>query len=157
MRHTRTHNQSIATQLEVQTDTSQCQRVYDTLHTAAWWGAADSVARLLATGVDCDARDHYGRTPLHDAASRGHLDIAALLLSHGADVNARDHFHGMTPLHWAAYGGDADMVVLLLTHGANPHLKDGDRHTAEYLARIQGHPQVLVMLRDKGLRRSRRE
>lgn len=127
-----------------------CGTEHNSLHVAAWSGDVRAVSLLLAAGFACDARDHYGRTPLHDAAAKGHVDVAELLLGHGADVNARDRCLRMTPLHCAASGGHAAMVALLLDHGAHPHLRDQSRNTAEMLARRQNHHAVLEVLRANG-------
>lgn len=44
---------------------------------------------LINMGVDVDARDDVGMTPLMWAAYYGNVEIAKLLLDNGADVNAR--------------------------------------------------------------------
>ncbi|RYG19769.1 ankyrin repeat domain-containing protein [bacterium] len=48
------------------------------------------VTALLDRGVDIDAEDDDGQTPLHEAAVYGHEELVELLLSRGADPNARD-------------------------------------------------------------------
>ncbi len=47
---------------------------------------------LLERGLDVNARDHGGFTPLMAAALQGLLDIARILLKAGADVKARGSF-----------------------------------------------------------------
>lgn len=62
-----------------------------TLHGCVQAGNLDGLKTLLASpGVQIDAVDEFGFTPLHLAADRGHEPIVALLLEHGADANIRD-------------------------------------------------------------------
>lgn len=51
---------------------------------------------LTEAGVDVNARDGRGRTPLHQAATAGRADFVRLLLCAGADPTARDK-RGLTP------------------------------------------------------------
>ena len=51
---------------------------------------------LDAPGIEVDAQNNFGRTPLHIAASRGNWQVARLLLSAGANALAKDA-RGMTP------------------------------------------------------------
>jgi ankyrin repeat protein len=67
------------------------------------------VGLLLEYGVDVDARDGKGGTPLHHAAEEEHTKVARLLLEYGADVNARNNT-GSTPLHSAARSGRVSLV-----------------------------------------------
>ena len=56
---------------------------------------------LLEAGVDIDARENRGLTPLHYAAGNNtNPDVAALLLEAGADPGVRD-IRGNTPLAYA--------------------------------------------------------
>ena len=41
----------------------------------------------MLEGIDTNAQDHAGWTPLHEAVSAGHMRIAQLLLENGADPN----------------------------------------------------------------------
>jgi hypothetical protein len=64
---------------------------------AAKAGAARRVEALLRSGLDVNAADADGRTPLHCAAAHDHLEVVNLLLNHRADVNRPDN-EGRTPL-----------------------------------------------------------
>ncbi len=53
------------------------------LHFAAAHGHKDVVAFLLDKGVDINATDKFGQTPLHRAAAHGCKDVVAFLLDKG--------------------------------------------------------------------------
>jgi hypothetical protein len=62
---------------------------------------------LLASGLDPDTQDKYGRTAMHAAALLGQLELARFLLSKGAYINARDG-DGRTPLMISTSAGGYD-------------------------------------------------
>ncbi|ATY15777.1 ankyrin repeat domain-containing protein [Amycolatopsis sp. AA4] len=78
------------------------------------------IAWLAGQGLDVDAADHYGETPLWTRAQAGHSAQIPLLLSLGADIE-RPRAHSGTPLHGATSGQRAETVRVLLEHGANIH------------------------------------
>src|SRR4051794_35637253 len=95
------------------------------LHLAAFFGGADAVRAILATGVDAnaDADNTFGVRPIHSASAVGdHASVRALLEA-GANPNVHQQ-GGYTPLHTAAHNGDAALVRLLLEHGADPRAAD---------------------------------
>lgn len=51
---------------------------------------------LNTPGIDIDARNNYGQSPLHIAASRGNWQVVNLLLTAGADPQLTDQ-RGLTP------------------------------------------------------------
>eukprot|EP00029_Vermamoeba_vermiformis_P010579 TRINITY_DN5591_c0_g1_i1.p1 TRINITY_DN5591_c0_g1~~TRINITY_DN5591_c0_g1_i1.p1 ORF type:complete len:241 (+),score=66.70 TRINITY_DN5591_c0_g1_i1:72-794(+) len=77
----------------------------------------------LDKGVNIDAKDEEGRTPLHWAADGGHLAIATELLTRSASVNNQDN-EGQTPLHYACSCEQEDLIALLLKHKADVNIKD---------------------------------
>lgn len=72
---------------------------------------------LNVHGIEVDARDRTGRTPLAWATKVGSAEIVKLLLDIGkVDVNARDR-EGMTPLAQAVQAGQEATLKLLLETG----------------------------------------
>lgn len=76
----------------------------------------DLVRWLVAQGVNIDAPDNYGETPLHARSSHWKGNIA-ILLQLGADIE-RTNGQLETALHKAAKVGNTSNVKLLLDHGA---------------------------------------
>lgn len=122
---------------------------------AASEGHVEDVRTLLEQGLNVNARNDDGWTPLLFAALGGHTEVVGLLLERGADVNASNN-EGWTSMIAAALGGHTDVVGLLLEHGADPHAKsvrtpDGDSAlTALIVAARYGYAEVVNALLDGG-------
>ncbi|EJD55375.1 ankyrin [Auricularia subglabra TFB-10046 SS5] len=85
----------------------------NTLHSCIQAGDIEQVKALLASpGVQVNATDEFGFTPLHLAADRGHEPIVALLLERGADANIRDP-DGETALSLAEVSDHTGIIRLL--------------------------------------------
>jgi ankyrin repeat protein len=67
---------------------------------------------LLREGLNPNAGDKQGMTPLHLAVLDGRTDLVGTLLRAGADIQARDA-RGETPLAVAQDFGHADIVALM--------------------------------------------
>lgn len=102
---------------------------------------AAAVPVLVEAGVDVNARDNEGRSPLHHAAAGRSVEAARTLIAAGADLNARESNDGCTPLHFLFVGQQMDkadayaaatreIAVLLLNAGARRDIKSDSGRTA---------------------------
>ena len=82
------------------------------IHAVIKNGDISGAQALLDAGVDINARDQNGSTPLHWAARYGQKQVVELLINKGADVDAKDN-SGSTPLDRAIQGNHADITDLL--------------------------------------------
>jgi ankyrin repeat protein len=71
------------------------------------------VDSLLAAGVDVNAANDRGWTPLHQAAYSNQCEIARTLIERGADLDAEAHGSGGTPLVVALFWGHREVAEML--------------------------------------------
>ncbi len=106
-------------------------------------GHVAAVELFLRSGMDPNATDEYGQTPLLSALISGNIEVVKLVIAGGANVNARfrfqpqdatlgsayaendlclateiDKYDGQTPLKIAETMGRKDFVQLLKKAGA---------------------------------------
>jgi hypothetical protein len=112
---------------------------------AARTGDVSAVYAFVADGVDINAADADGLTPLHWAADSAEAETAQQLLALGANANARDHA-GRTPLHYAARAGQSSIVEQLFAHGASISAADVRGNTPLHLAASRARPAVAGLL-----------
>nr|KYP52659.1 Potassium channel GORK [Cajanus cajan] len=72
----------------------------------------DLLKRVLACGINPNAKNYDQHTPLHIAASQGLITMAELLLEVGASVLSKDRW-GNTPLLKAHTSGNRNMIKML--------------------------------------------
>ena len=93
--------------------------------------------KLVSLGVDVNARDIAGQTPLNYCTNNlGNNSILIKMAEHliraGADVNGKDR-KGYTPLLPLVCimdpTGSSPILQLLIDHGADPYIKSNDGHT----------------------------
>ena len=92
-------------------------------------GQIDRVRELLDEGVDINAKNNTGYTPLIYACLNGHVNIATLLLDRDALIDEKSDYTGNTALHWAASNGNMDICELLVSRGADPMAVNNDNQT----------------------------
>ncbi len=83
-------------------------------------GSAEAVLYLIEKGIDVNATDAFGRTPLFFAAAAGALQPLRLLLAKGADASRADTSKRVA-LHFAAGCGHAEVCELLIEKGGGLH------------------------------------
>ncbi len=118
---------------------------------AARDGDDDRVRSLIRQGVDINATDSYGFTPLMWAAYEGQTDTAEILLKAGAHLTMTNR-DGDTALMIAADKGHLDMVKLLFKHGAPLNARDEKGFTALMWAEKRHHHNVVKFLKENGAR-----
>ncbi|NGZ11896.1 MAG: ankyrin repeat domain-containing protein [Nitrospira sp. LK70] len=120
------------------------------LRQAAAEGNFLRVETFLGQGVNVQAADERGVTPLFLAAKHGHRDVAALLLRQGA---AMDHARqdGGTPIFIATQEGQRDVVALLLDNGAdvNAQARIGGV-TLLHIGAYRGDRKIIILLLQHG-------
>ena len=139
------------------------------LHSAAYYGHAQTIRTLIEHNPDANSRNHRGATPLHLAASppmtasisHDHVDIMQVLLDYGADPNAQDNDRS-TPLHhsswWEKSGyeqgkGTVEGTRLLLKHGAIIDAEDIEGRTPLQVALKHGRHDIVACLMEHGAMR----
>ena len=120
-----------------------------TLMLAAGDGRADLIPRIVAAGVNVNARDNDGDAALTYAAGNGHIDAVQALLAAGANVDAANK-SGITALMFAAYQGHTEVARKLIANGANVNIKAASGVTALSAATNKNHPDIADMLRRAG-------
>ncbi len=94
------------------------------LHLAIYSGNKALVRYLLNKGLDIDAVDNSGNTPLGIAVKfEKNLDIVSLLIDRKATLDHRNA-QSRTPLTSALRNGHTDIAMRLIQSGANIHVVD---------------------------------
>ncbi|WP_406812299.1 ankyrin repeat domain-containing protein [Histophilus somni] len=79
------------------------------------------IEHLINKGIDVNAQDMYGMTPLHYAMRSRNVDAAIALLNAGANPNIPNQ-DNLIPLSMIGYLPDRlDVLELMLEKGANVH------------------------------------
>ena len=119
-------------------------------------GDIDAIQALLAQGVDVNALEPDGASPLHWAADAGDVRTAALLIKSGANVSAGNDY-GVTPLSLAATNGSPAMIEALIAAGANPDALLPTGETVLMTASYTGNPAAVKVLLAHGANVNQRE
>lgn len=72
-----------------------------------------NVRKLIEKGVDKDAKNYFGKTPLHLCCQEGFENIARYLIESNAEIDVSDSY-GKLPIHFAAHNGHFSIFRLLI-------------------------------------------
>jgi ankyrin repeat protein len=108
--------------------------------------AAAAEALLAHPGLEIDAANPAGETPLMMAALKGRLDGARRLLARGAQVNRP----GWSPLHYAASGPEPQLLQLLLDRGGAVDAPSPNGSTPLMMAARYGSEDAVDLLLRRG-------
>lgn len=104
----------------------------------------EGVKNLLDQGVDINAKDDFGQTPLHLAVNHENVKIIELLINQGADVNGVDA-NGNTPIFMVS-SLDKKIIKLLLEYGTDPNIKNNDGRTILDMAYEENSTDIVELL-----------
>ena len=117
------------------------------LHSAAKHEDLEMVQVLLDYGLDVNAQNVYGSTPLA-FATYGDFNnprVVRLLLDRGADPNAR-RYDRVAPLQRASENGNVEIARLLVVHGASVEVQDKYGRTPLDVATEEQHEEIVKLL-----------
>ncbi len=115
------------------------------LHEAAASGDLAAIARLLADGLDIDARDADGRTPVMSATVARQTAAVRAFAEAEADVDIRDNRLD-NPFLYAGAEGLLDILRLVNEAGADPAITNRYGGIALIPACERGHVEVVRYL-----------
>lgn len=107
------------------------------------------VKKFIEKGINMEANDRFGQTPLHVAVRSGNKAVTRALLEKGANSEARTS-NNETLLHMAAKGGQMDIAQVLLESGVDIEAKDSSQHTPLHKAAKAGHGDIVKLLLKNG-------
>ncbi len=126
--------------------TSCSQYTQDDLHQAVLQNDIERLKEILDAGIDADAVNQDGQSPLMVAAYQGKIDVLRLLLNSGADINFKDEID-RNPLIYAISGNKPNSVSELLSRGASISAADVKGNSPlHYASKLDNHRIVSLLL-----------
>ena len=118
------------------------------LHLASYFGLSDLIELLLSKGVDVDATDRFGNTPLHYAVMRYHIcDVRVLIFRKAKDrqllyCRCRSEIEEDV-IRWKS---NRETISMLCHHGAKTHTRNLDGDNPQDVASRHKDPNVMSAL-----------
>ena len=112
------------------------------LHLAIIEHDSDLAIKLIEEGgVDLNAQDSLGFTPLHYSGQERNIEVTKMLVNKGANPNLTDNY-GNNPL-WRSLGGDSqcnEIIKILLDAGSDPaHENDSGVSVISHVTKLKSH------------------
>jgi ankyrin repeat protein len=117
---------------------------------AAREGHDTIVTMLCGRGLNIEARDNNGCSPLSLAVQNGRDTTVQCLLSLGANIEIQDNA-GRTPLHYAVRSNNLPVIQMLLGRNGRIDGRDGAGYTALFYAVRGKNVAVLKCLVEKSM------
>lgn len=122
------------------------ERRQQLLFDAARLGRTDMITPLVKAGVDLNATDARGFTPLILAAYNGQAETLDALIAAGADPCKPDESQGNTAQMGVAFKGNDAIAARLLTAGCDVNARNKAGQTALMMAALFGRSAQVAML-----------
>jgi len=120
-------------------------------HERFWQAARDgdvaTVRKMLAAGMDVNAKTQFECTALIFAANANRAGVIRVLVEAGADLDAKDNSYGFTAMQMASWLGHTEAVQALLDGGVGPD----DAIGAFFAAATNGHAETVKAIVDREL------
>lgn len=126
------------------------ERRQELLFDAARLGRTDMIAPLVKAGVDINATDARGFTPLILAAYNGQAETLDALIAAGADPCKPDVSQGNTAQMGVAFKGNDAIAARLLKAGCDVNARNKAGQTALMMAALFGRSAQVAMLVQAG-------
>lgn len=117
----------------------------------------EDIARLfhlIQEGININARDSQGRTPLYSCIVRKVFQVAKKLVELGADVNIEcNRYPSSSDLHKLVNFGNVEMIALLVKAGKNINVQADDGTAPLHYATLLHKAEIAQLLLSLGAER----
>ena len=115
------------------------------LFTAATNGDVQSIATILAQGLNVNSANAEQETALHMATAHGHYSAVIYLINHGANIHART-IKNWIPLHHAVRFQHPNIVNYLIQRGSPANARTSDGYSSIDIAKSMQDYRILSLL-----------